>query len=116
MSERDWQKNDLQWFRAKGSDTFAALGPAVVTGLDYNNLLVESRVNGEVRQSGRTSELIFPVDMVISYISQFAMLMPGDVIYTGTPGTTKPMQPGDVIEIEVEGVGVLRNRVSKRQQ
>ena len=113
VSERDWQKNDLQWFRAKGSDTFAALGPAVVTGLDYNNLLVESRVNGEVRQSGRTSELIFSVDMVISYISQFATLMPGDVIYTGTPGTTKPMQPGDVIEIEVEGVGVLRNRVVK---
>ena len=60
VSERDWQKNDLQWFRAKGSDTFTVLGPAIVTGLDYNNLLVENRVNGEVRQSGRTSELIFP--------------------------------------------------------
>src|SRR3989449_2538149 len=113
VSERDWQKNDLQWFRAKGSDTFATLGPCIVTGLDYTDLLVESRVNGELRQSGRTSELIFPVDMVISYISQFATLMPGDVIYTGTPGTTKPMQPGEMVEIEVEGVGVLRNRVAK---
>jgi len=113
VSERDWQKNDLQWFRAKGSDTFTVLGPAIVTGLDYNNVLVEGRVNGEVRQSGRTTELIFPVDTVISYISRFVTLMPGDVVYTGTPGTTKPMQLGDVIEIEVEGVGVLRNRVAK---
>jgi len=114
VSERDWQKNDLQWFRAKGSDTFGALGPCIVTGLDYNNLNVESRVNEEVRQSGRTSELIFPVDTVVSYISQFVTLSPGDVIFTGTPGTTRPMQPGDVVEVEVEGVGVLRNRVAKR--
>src|SRR2546427_5523669 len=107
VSERDWQKNDLQWFRAKGSDTFTVLGPAIVTGLDYNNLLVENCVNGEVRQSGRTSELIFPVDTVISYISQFVTLVPGDVFYTGTPGTTKPMQHGDVLEHEVEGDGEL---------
>ena len=112
VSERDWQKNDLQWFRAKGSDTFGALGPCIVTGLNYSDLLVESRVNGEVRQSGRTSELIFPVDTVVSYISQFVTLDPGDIIYTGTPGSTKPMQPGEVVEIEVEGVGVLRNRVA----
>ena len=69
--------------------------------------------DGEVRQEGRTTELIFPVDVVVSYISQFATLLPGDVIYTGTPGTTKAMQPGDVVEIEVEGVGVLRNRVER---
>jgi 2-keto-4-pentenoate hydratase/2-oxohepta-3-ene-1,7-dioic acid hydratase in catechol pathway len=113
VSERDWQKNDLQWFRAKGSDTFGPLGPCIVTGLDYNDLLVESRLNGEVRQSGRTSELIFTVDNVVSYISQFVTLLPGDIIYTGTPGTTKAMQAGDVIEVEVEGVGVLRNRVER---
>ena len=112
VSARDWQKNDLQWFRAKGSDTFGTLGPCIVTGLNYNDLLVESRVNGEVRQSGRTSELIFPIDTVVSYISQFVTLSPGDIIYTGTPGTTKPMQPGDVIEVQVEGVGVLRNCVA----
>src|SRR3989454_456771 len=112
VSERDWQKNDLQWFRAKGCDTFGTLGPCIVTGLNYSDLLVESRVNGEVRQSGRTSELIFPVDSVVSYISQYVTLGPGDVVYTGTPGTTKPMRPGEVIEVEVEGVGVLRNRVA----
>src|SRR5207244_10323039 len=99
--------------RAKGSDTFGVLGPTIVTGVNYNDLLVESRLNGEVRQSQRTTDLIFPVDTIVSYISQFVTLFPGDVIYTGTPGNTKPMQPGDVIEVEVEGVGVLRNRVAR---
>ena len=113
VSERNWQKNDLTWFRAKGSDTFGVLGPCIVTGLNYNDLLVQSRVNGEVRQEGRTTELIFPVDVIVSYISQFATLYPGDVIYTGTPGSTKAMQPGDVVEVEVEGVGVLRNRIQR---
>jgi 2-keto-4-pentenoate hydratase/2-oxohepta-3-ene-1,7-dioic acid hydratase in catechol pathway len=113
VSERDWQKNDLQWFRAKGSDTFGVLGPSIVTGLNYNDLLVESRLNGEVRQSQRTNDLIFSVETIVSYITQFATLYPGDVIYTGTPGNTKAMQPGDVIEVEVEGVGVLRNPIAK---
>ena len=111
VSERDWQKNDLQWFRAKGSDTFAALGPSIVQGLNYNDLLVQSRVNGEPRQSQRTTDLLFSVDVIISYVSRFVTIEPGDVIYTGTPGNTKAMAPGDVVEIEVEGVGVLRNRV-----
>ena len=113
VSERNWQKNDLTWFRAKGSDTFGPLGPCIVSGLNYNDLRVQSRVNGEVRQEGRTSEFIFPVDVVVSYISQFATLFPGDVIYTGTPGSTKAMRPGDIVEVEVEGVGVLRNRVER---
>jgi 2-keto-4-pentenoate hydratase/2-oxohepta-3-ene-1,7-dioic acid hydratase in catechol pathway len=114
VSERDWQKNDLQWFRAKGSDTFGVLGPAIVQGLNYNDLLVESRLNGEVCQSQRTSDLIFDVPAIVSYVSQFVTLMPGDVIYTGTPGNTKAMKPGDVIEVEVEGVGVLRNVIATR--
>jgi len=112
VSERDWQKNDLQWFRAKGSDTFAALGPCIAQGLNYNDLLVESRLNGETRQSQRTSDLIFPVDQIVSYVSRYVTVLPGDVIYTGTPGNTRAMVRGDVIEIEVEGVGVLRNRVA----
>jgi 2-keto-4-pentenoate hydratase/2-oxohepta-3-ene-1,7-dioic acid hydratase in catechol pathway len=112
VSERDWQKNDLQWFRAKGSDTFGALGPAIVQGLNYNNLLVQSRVNGEVRQSQRTTDLIFSVDTIIGYVSRFVTLAPGDIIFTGTPGNTKAMSAGDLVEIEVEGVGVLRNRVT----
>jgi 2-keto-4-pentenoate hydratase/2-oxohepta-3-ene-1,7-dioic acid hydratase in catechol pathway len=113
VSERDWQKSDLQWFRAKGSDSFGALGPCIAQGLNYNDLLVESRLNGEVRQSQRTKDLIFPMDEIISYVSRFVTLLPGDVIYTGTPGNTKPMNPGDVIEIEVQGVGVLRNRIAQ---
>ena len=111
VSERVWQKNDLQWLRAKSSDTFAPLGPAIVTGLDYNDLLVETRLNGEVRQSQRTRDLIFDVDAIISYVTQFVTLLPGDLIFTGTPGTTQAMKPGDVVDVDVEGVGVLRNPV-----
>lgn len=111
VSERAWQANDLQWFRAKASDTFGPLGPAVVTGLDYNDLLVESRLNGELKQSQRTRDFIHNVEAIVSHISQSATLEPGDIIYTGTPGSTSAMKPGDVIAITVEGVGTLRNRV-----
>jgi 2-keto-4-pentenoate hydratase/2-oxohepta-3-ene-1,7-dioic acid hydratase in catechol pathway len=111
VSERDWQKNDLQWFRAKGSDTFGAFGPCIAQGLNYNDLLVQGRLNGEVVQSQRTNDLIFPVDMIVSYVSRYVTLVPGDILYTGTPGTTKAMKPGDVFEVEIEGVGVLRNQV-----
>ena len=111
ISERDWQSADLQWFRAKGSDTFGPVGPYLVTGLDHNNLQVQTRVNGEVRQSARTRELIFNVEEIVSYVSRYVTLYPGDIIYTGTPGSTQAMSPGDVVEVEVEGVGVLRNTV-----
>jgi 2-keto-4-pentenoate hydratase/2-oxohepta-3-ene-1,7-dioic acid hydratase in catechol pathway len=114
VSERDWQRDDLQWLRAKASDTFGPMGPVIVTGLDHNDLLVQSRVNGEVRQTGRSSDLIFDVETIVSYVSKYVTLMPGDVIFTGTPGTTMAMQPGDVVEIEVEGVGVLRNTIVRR--
>ena len=112
VSEREWQKNDLQWFRAKASDTFGPLGPAIVRGLDYNDLRIQTRLNGELRQEARTSDLIFPIGEIVSYVSQFVTLEPGDVIYTGTPGTTQAMKAGDVVEVEVEGVGVLRNRIA----
>jgi 2-keto-4-pentenoate hydratase/2-oxohepta-3-ene-1,7-dioic acid hydratase in catechol pathway len=111
VSERDWQSADLQWFRAKASDTFAPIGPALVKGLNYNDLLVQTRVNGELRQTERTKDLIFDVPTIISYLSRYITLLPGDVIFTGTPQTTRAMNPGDVVEIEVEGVGVLRNVV-----
>jgi 2-keto-4-pentenoate hydratase/2-oxohepta-3-ene-1,7-dioic acid hydratase in catechol pathway len=113
VSERDWQKSDLQWFRAKASDTFGPLGPVIVKGLNYGDLLLQTRVNGEVLQSQRTKDLIFDVPAIVSYISRFVTLEPGDVIYTGTPGSTKAMTPGDVVEIEIEGIGVLRNRVER---
>jgi 2-keto-4-pentenoate hydratase/2-oxohepta-3-ene-1,7-dioic acid hydratase in catechol pathway len=111
VSERDWQRGDLQWLRAKAADTFGPIGPAIVTGLDYDNLLVQTRLNGEVRQSESSKDLLFGVDQIVSYVSRYVTLYPGDVIFTGTPGSTLAMKPGDVVEIEVEGVGVLRNPV-----
>jgi 2-keto-4-pentenoate hydratase/2-oxohepta-3-ene-1,7-dioic acid hydratase in catechol pathway len=111
VSERDWQSADLQWFRAKGSDTFGPVGPVLVTGLDHNDLLLQTRVNGEVRQSARTQALIFNVEEIVSYVSRYVTLFPGDIIFTGTPGSTQTMAPGDVVEVELEGVGILRNRV-----
>lgn len=111
VSERGWQRNDLQWFRAKASDSFGPIGPVIARGLNYDNLLVQTRVNGEARQSERTSDLIFNVPVIVSYVSRYVTLLPGDLIFTGTPQSTKPMKPGDVVEVEVEGVGVLRNTV-----
>lgn len=111
VSERAWQGSDLQWFRAKASDTFGPIGPVIARGLNYDDLLLQTRVNGEVRQTERTKDMIFNVPTIVSYVSRYVTLLPGDVIFTGTPQTTRAMKPGDVVEIEVEGVGVLRNTV-----
>ena len=101
----------MQWWRAKASDTFGPVGPAVVTGLNYNTLQLETRINGEVVQSQTTADLIFPVEAVVSFVSQAMTLEPGDVIFTGTPGTTSALRAGDVVEVELEGIGVLKNTV-----
>jgi 2-keto-4-pentenoate hydratase/2-oxohepta-3-ene-1,7-dioic acid hydratase in catechol pathway len=111
VSERQWQRDDLQWFRAKGTDTFGPLGPWIVTGLNYQDVLLETRVNGKTLQSERTKNLIFDIPYIVSYVSHYVTLMPGDLIYTGTPGSTSAMKPGDVVEVEIEGIGVLRNKV-----
>lgn len=111
VSARDWQKNDRQWWRAKGSDTFGPCGPFIVSGIDYGNLLLQLRLNGEVKQEQRTRDMIHNVAEIVSWISRHVTLEPGDLIYTGTPGKTSAMKPGDVVEVELEGVGVLRNRV-----
>ena len=111
VSERVWQAGDLQWFRAKASDTFGPLGPYVVSGLNYKDLLVQTRLNGKTVQSQRTRDHIHNIDAIVSFISQYATLQPGDLIFTGTPGQTSAMQPGDIVEVEVEGVGILRNRI-----
>jgi 2-keto-4-pentenoate hydratase/2-oxohepta-3-ene-1,7-dioic acid hydratase in catechol pathway len=115
VSERAWQKEDLQWFRAKAADTFGPLGPWIVTGVNYQDALLETRVNGKTLQSQRTKDLIFDVPYIVSYVSRYVTLLPGDVIYTGTPGTTSAIKPGDVVEVEIEGIGVLRNRVVKAE-
>lgn len=116
VSEREWQHGatgkDLQWWRAKGSDTFAPLGPAIVTGVDYGNLLLQTRVNGEVAQKQYTSDLIFDLPVIVSWISQWVTLTPGDAIYTGTPGSTRKLKRGDVVDVEIEHIGVLRNPVA----
>jgi len=114
VSERDWQSADLQWFRAKASDTFGPVGPAIAWGVNPDDVLVETRVNGEVRQHERTADLIFDSAEIVSYVSQYITLEAGDLIYTGTPQATKALQPGDVVEVEVEHVGVLRNTVRRR--
>ena len=111
VTARDWQKADGQWARAKGSDGFCPLGPWVETELDPGDLAVTSRVNGRARQSGRTSEMAFSPAFLVSYTSRTITLLPGDVVLTGTPPGVGSLQPGDRVEIEVEGVGVLDNPV-----
>lgn len=116
VSERQWQggkDKDIQWWRAKGSDTFGPVGPCIVRGLDHGNLMLRTRLNGQVVQESSTSQLIYDCETIVSVTSQYVSLSPGDLIYTGTPGSTKPMKAGDVVEVDIEGVGVLRNRVVK---
>jgi 2-keto-4-pentenoate hydratase/2-oxohepta-3-ene-1,7-dioic acid hydratase in catechol pathway len=120
VSERYWQNDpenkDVQWWRAKGADTFGPCGPFIATGLNYDDLLMTLRQNGEVKQQERTSYMIQDVPTTVSFISQYITLHPGDLIFTGTPGRTANMNPGDVIEIELEGVGVLRNTVVREEE
>ena len=114
VSERNWQHGpgkDLQWWRAKGCDTFAPLGPVIETDTDYSNLKLQTRLNGAVVQEQTTADLIFDCPEIVSWISGWVTLLPGDVIYTGTPGATRKLSPGDVVEVELEGVGLLRNPV-----
>lgn len=111
VSERGWQKADLQWFRAKAADTFGPMGPALVKGVDYNKLKLIGRHNGKVVQETTTDLLIFSIDYIVSYTSRYVTLEPGDVIFSGTPGTTQAMKPGDTFEVEIPGVGILKNPV-----
>lgn len=114
VSERQWQNSatkDIQWWRAKGSDTFGPLGPCVAVGLEYAKLQLKTRLNGKVVQEQPTSDLIYDCLTMVSFASQYVTLDPGDLLYTGTPGTTKKMSPGDVVEVEIEGIGTLRNPV-----
>ena len=111
VTARDLQQTDGQWARAKGFDTFAPLGPCIVTDLDPRALRVRTLLNGAVKQDCPTSRLIFDVPALIEYISAAFTLQPGDVIATGTPSGVGPMQPGDVVTVEIEGIGALTNRV-----
>lgn len=111
VSDRDLQKMDRQWARAKSFHTFKPLGPFIVTDLNPDELEIKSSVNRETRQNDTTSAMIFKVNKLISFISQIMILYPGDVIFTGTPEGVGPLKAGDVCEVEIKGIGVLRNSV-----
>lgn len=112
VTARDLQKRDGQWTRSKSFDTFCPIGPAIETGLDTSKLKIESYLNGELKQSSCTSDLIFPVERLVAFISGVMTLLPGDIISTGTPSGVGPMKAGDIIEIRIEGIGTLKNEVA----
>ena len=111
VTARDLQKSDGQWSRAKGFDTFCPIGPRITEELDWRELEVIGRVNGEERQRGHSSEMVFSIPKLLSYISHIMTLEPGDLVATGTPAGVGPLVPGDVVEVEIPGVGILRNPV-----
>ena len=111
VSERAWQAGDIQWVRAKGSRGFNAIGPVLYKDADYRNIQITGRHNGEVVQSENSSDLLFGMEEMVSYISRYFTLEPGDMIWSGTMGSTRAMVPGDTYEVELEGIGTLRNEV-----
>jgi 2-keto-4-pentenoate hydratase/2-oxohepta-3-ene-1,7-dioic acid hydratase in catechol pathway len=112
VTARDLQRKDVQFTRAKSFDTFCPVGPCVETELDTSDLRVVTAVNGIIKQDGRTSQMVFPADSLVRYISRQMTLEPGDIIATGTPSGVSRMTKGDVCEVEIEGIGTLRNKVT----
>ena len=113
FTARDLQKKDEQWARAKGFDTSCPVGPVVTDTLDpWAGVAVETRVNGQIRQHGNTRDFIFPLDVIIRHIARVMTLLPGDLIATGTPSGVGPVVAGDIMDVEIEGIGVLRNPVA----
>jgi 2-keto-4-pentenoate hydratase/2-oxohepta-3-ene-1,7-dioic acid hydratase in catechol pathway len=111
VSARDWQTGDIQWWRAKGSDTFGPTGPFILTGVDYGKLNLTLRQNGALKMSTNSDQLLHDIPASIEFLSKHITLQPGDLIFTGTAGQTEEIKAGDVIEVELEGAGVLRNKV-----
>lgn len=111
VTARDIQRAEVQWTRAKGFDTFCPVGPWVSVGLDWSDLRVRCRVNGIVKQDGRSKDQVFPLPRLLAFICAGMTLEPGDVVTTGTPAGVGPIRAGDTVEVEVEGVGILRNQV-----
>ncbi len=114
VSARDLQRSEQQWARAKGADTFCPLGPWIVTGIDPSDLAVRCTVNGELRQDGRTSQMVRPIPELIAHVSAAMTLLPGDVILTGTPAGVGPIVAGDEVSVTIDGIGTLTNRVVPR--
>ncbi|MFQ5471413.1 MAG: fumarylacetoacetate hydrolase family protein [Dehalococcoidia bacterium] len=113
VSGRHWQRDDLQWWRAKGCDTFSPIGPAIATGLDPDDLELVTRLNGAEVQSASTAEMVHSTAKLISFASQAMTLEPGDLVFTGTPGEPPRLDDGDAVEVEIAGIGVLRNAVAR---
>ena len=111
VSARTWQANDLSWWRAKSSDTFTPLGPVIVSGLDPSDLRLVGRINGEISQEQTTGDLLYGVPRIIEFVSSVLTLNPGDVIMTGTPGSPSNIGDGDVVDVEIDGIGKLSNPV-----
>jgi 2-keto-4-pentenoate hydratase/2-oxohepta-3-ene-1,7-dioic acid hydratase in catechol pathway len=111
VTARDLQKTDGQWGRAKGFDSFCPVGPAVVEGLDWRTLEITTRLNGTVKQQGKTADMAYSIPTILAFISSVMTLEPGDLIATGTPAGVGRLSSGDIVEVEVSGVGVLRNPV-----
>ena len=116
VTERFFQREDLLWTRAKGFDTFAPLGPWIETELNTADAIISCRVNGDLRQMASTREMVFLIDQLIAFASSFMTLMPGDVILTGTPEGVSKLEDGDLVEIEIEGIGTLTNPVVQAEQ
>jgi 2-keto-4-pentenoate hydratase/2-oxohepta-3-ene-1,7-dioic acid hydratase in catechol pathway len=113
ISARDFQRGDGQWARAKGSDAFCPIGPWIETDVDPSDLRISGTLNGELKQDSRTSDLVFNVDFLISHLTKYFTMLPGDVLITGTPAGIGGMNPGDEYEVEIEGIGSLKNRMTK---
>lgn len=114
VTARDIQRADVQFTRGKSFDTFCPIGPHIETDLEVSDVEVQCRVNGEIRQTGRTSQMVFPVEFLVRYISRQMTLMPGDLIATGTPAGVSKLEPGDVCEVVIEGIGTLSNPVEAK--
>ena len=113
VTARDIQNIDIQWTRAKSFDTFSPIGPKIASNIDPMNLKIETRVDGKIKQSSNTKNMIFNVYEIVSYVSSVMTLLPGDIIITGTPPGVGPLQVGDTVEVEIEGIGILKNIVKK---
>ena len=111
LTERSWQSRDLQWMRAKASDGFGPISNTIVTNVDYNNVLLTTRLNGDIVQQESTKNMIHKPAKVVSYLSQYFTLKPGDLVFMGTPGRTKALKRGDIVSVEIEGVGIVENLI-----
>lgn len=113
LTERSWQGSDLQWMRSKAADGFGPVGPVIATDIDYNNVVLTTRLNGDIVQQENTKNMIHKPSKVLSYLSQYFTLLPGDLIFMGTPGRTQALDDGDVVTVEIEGVGLISNEIKR---